>query len=337
MPRLIAFACSATQVVANPYANACRRSQSSTWPTAVSVAAHVSSDDNMATKRKRAPERRKARKKSRPRQSPLRDELPSLTADERIAVDDFLLLLERMIERHKVYVDPGRGVGGDSLTAWEVEQLRKQFAPDRLILERALLALGKRAAVLRQLMRPDPNTDHNKPLPPGMYKQLLQERLVRGADELWQSAVSWITRALEATHEDARDQMVIAIQSLVERRLVTSEQLARAHRDGHLRLYIDEHFDHATSKRARRRKTFAVRWLASLTKVAENTILDAVKRAKKPRYAMIEGQRVVVSPLGTTLEQREQNDATLARVRAEVEADVRAGRLALPQPITRLR
>jgi hypothetical protein len=71
-----------------------------------------------------------------------------------------------------------------------------------------------------------------------------------------------------------------------------------------------------------------VAWLAGLTGVSGKTIRAAAKRAEEPRPLL---------PRGTTLEQREDIKADMARARAVVVDGLRTGEITLPQPITRLR
>jgi hypothetical protein len=250
-----------------------------------------------------------------------------LDSEERIALDDFLMLLDHALKLRSVCIDPKLGFGGECLTDWEIGQQQQQYAPRLVELNRALLTLAERAGTLRRLMRVDP--DPHGPLPPGVYGRLLSERgPIRGADELWQTAVAWTVRALKGTHDAARSRMVASLEGLVDRRLVTAAELQRARTESRLRPYVDERFDHATRKRAPRGTKFAVAWLAGLTGVSGKTIRAAAKRAEEPRPLL---------PRGTTLEQREDIKADMARARAVVVDGLRTGEITLPQPITRLR
>jgi hypothetical protein len=256
------------------------------------------------------PGRKKAVRRSNP-----------LTNRQQLMLQDFVLLMETALNARACFIDPRQTRGGECRTDAEIEMLRKQFAPQLEKLERALLKLADRAAPLRDLMRPD--SEPRRALEPGVFQILSKEPAAFSNDEVWQTAVAWIERALEQSHPKAHDKMVAAVQQLAVRKLVTSSELERAHEKSKLRAYVRKAFAAATSQRAPRGRKFAITWLGKLTGVSATTIRAAVKLAEAPRSFF---------PLGTTLAQREVMERDMAAIDAHIDREVRAGRMSLFQP-----
>jgi hypothetical protein len=254
------------------------------------------------------------------------DEIRPLDETEELERDDIVKLLHDALRLREIYIDPRRGLGGELLDEASVRQLRDQDAPRLLRIDRELLKLAKRAAGLREIMRPDP--DPGRPLAPGFYAAHSNEAGLRSRDELWQTAVVWAERSLDPQHPkcvNALEHLTALLAELIERGVVT-KKLPMKWDD--LRARIERELCPGGEKRDRGRN-YVVHRLSALTGVAVNTIREAIERAETPRYGTVgDGIQVLVLPLGTTLEWSEQFALTLLRedededeTKAKAEAD----------------
>lgn len=253
--------------------------------------------------------------------------LDDLDPDERKQRDDFIQLMREALALRDVYIDPRRGLGGEQLEGWEIDQLREQYSLARIELDRELLRLSVRAAALRDLVRPPLQS---QPLPPGYLTEHSAWAKEPSTDELWQTAVAWGKRWLDQTpdtspvetpaddtaveemafddrpvtwwpragepmaerRDRAIDSLTRGLLELMERGRITNSLPTEWSKLRHEIAHVLE----PTAKSRTRDTNYIVERLAALSGVAKNTILAAVKRAETPRS---------FAKHGTTLVQRE--------------------------------